>query len=309
MRQVKTRLSRNRMVIIRFMAVAAMPAAFVSAFQPNGSFLRPLCHQETASSLRSAADADIDTAVIAKPAATSRVAVSKPAIHYTVPGFKVGWQDDDGNWFDEDGPRDGPPRNYWRQSADEREYSEAMNAVDAVLTEYDVETKVSSLERKNSARRPSLSRKILGRWAPLLLSNERVVVNDEPADYDGPVEVPFLIDISRTNGRRFGPKNHYGVFDLMLQKGEELTISTAGAGVCDISTNILANEENESMDIGAVASEDDTAFRLKFGGITYIGDYVMIQRSPDDGAIDFYLRVDKSYLGATKEELEKYHLI
>jgi len=239
--------------------------------------------------------------------------VSKPAIHYTVPGFKVGWQDSDGNWFDEDGPRNGPPQNYWRQSADEREYDDAMEAVDAVVAEYDVKARVAALEKKNSARKPLLSRKILGRWAPLMLSGERVAFNDKPIDYEGMIEVPFFLDISRANGRRFGKRNHYGVFDLKLESGEELMIFTVGGRRGDggdldfgndISVMTTAQEENESIDLGKMGP-----MQLRFGAITFISDYVMIQRSPVDGAIDFFLRVDKSYLGASDDEMKRYHLI
>lgn len=147
----------------------------------------------------------------------NRISISKPEIHWTVPGFKVGWQDEDGNWFDEDGPRNGPPLNYWRQASDERAYNEVMDVVDAVMTGYDIDSKVAKLERKNSARKPSLSRKILGQWAPLLLSNQRIAYNDKPLDYEGRIEVPFTIEISRSNGRKFGPKvNAFHVFFLFV---------------------------------------------------------------------------------------------
>jgi len=106
--------------------------------------------------------------------AEGRVTVSKPGIHWTVPGFKTGWKDDNGNWFDKDGPRNGPPLNYWRQRADEREYDQAMGAIDAVLSECEIESEVSQLEKRSSVRKPSLSRKMLGRWAPLLLSSRRI---------------------------------------------------------------------------------------------------------------------------------------
>lgn len=238
---------------------------------------------------------------------SNSVSVSKPAIHWTVPGFKIGWKDDDGNWFDKDGPRNGPPLNYWRQRADEREYSQAMGAIDAVLSEREIESEVFQLEKRSSVRKPSLSRKMLGRWAPLLLSSRRICLpvvqanhNNEPS---GDVEVPFLIDISRSAGRKFGPGNHYGIFDLTVENGEKLSISTRGGDEYgNISTEITADEANEPVNLGTAGR-----VQLQFGGITYVSDYVMIQHRPD-GSIDFFLRADESYLGATAEEKEKYDL-
>lgn len=233
-----------------------------------------------------------------------RVSISKPVIHWTVPGFKVGWQDAEGNWFDKDGPRNGPPMNYWRQRADEREYNQAMGAADAVMSEYDIESEVRGLEKRSSVRKPSLSRKMLGRWAPLLLSSRRIAYNDKPSDDAGDLDVPFMIDISRSHGRRFGPGNHYGIFDLPLQNGEELSILTTDGGEHDkLSAKIIADEANEPVDLGMVGQA-----QLQFGGITYVSDYAMIQRRPD-GAIDFFLRADESYLGATAEDKERYDLV
>lgn len=229
------------------------------------------------------------------------ITISKPVIHWTVPGFKIGWQDDDGKWFDEDGPRNGPPLNYWRQSADQREYDAVMDAVDAVLQESDIESNIHSLERKNSARRPSLSRKMLGQWAPLLLSSRLVTSSSVKPVGDGMMEVPFLLDISRSHGRKFGKRNHYGLWDKTLQNGEDLTILIAGKDATDISAEIVSDEKNEPMDLGSLGQA-----QVQFGGITYVSDYAMIQRTPE-GATDFFLRVDDSYLGVTDEEAEKYN--
>merc|ERR1712127_484595 len=181
-----------------------------------------------------------------------------------------------------------------------------MDVVDAVLAEYDVRAAVEGLEGRCSARRPSLSRKVLGRWAPLLISGRRIAYNDKPSDDGGEIEVPFVVDISRSSGRKFGPKNHYGIFDLKLSNGEELAISaTAGGNGCEemISVEVEADEANAPASLGAVGETE-----LQFGGVTYISDYVLIQRRSDD-TIDFYLRADTAYLGASDEEKVKYHLV
>jgi len=160
--------------------------------------------------------------------------------------------------------------------------------------------------------------------------------NDRPSDDGGMIEVPFLVEIMRSEGRRFGPKNHYGIFDLKLEKAEELAVvtttttmnkntNTGGDDDGDddegssmmISANIKADEKNEPVDLGRVMGREgggadaDTTHhhtQLQFGGITYLSDYSMVQRR-QDGTIDFFLRVDRNYLGATKEDKARYHLV
>mmetsp|Transcript_25067 Transcript_25067/g.47948 ORF Transcript_25067/g.47948 Transcript_25067/m.47948 type:complete len:347 (+) Transcript_25067:368-1408(+) len=277
---------------------------------------------------------DDDTFLSSTTTNINRVSISKPPIHWTVPNFKVGYQDPiTGKWFDEDGPRNGPPQNYWRQSADEREYNDDMAAADAVLSSFDIESKVQLLEHRCSVRRPSLSRKMLGVWAPLMLGGSCMAYNDRPSDDGGMVEVPFLVEIRRRGGRRFGPKNHYGIFDLKLERGEELAVvvttttmntdtDTGGDDDDDegssmmISANIKADEKNEPVDLGKVIGREDGGAdadttdhpQLLVGGITYLSDYAMVQRR-QDGTIDFFLRVDRNYLGATKEDKARYHLV
>lgn len=221
-----------------------------------------------------------------------------PAMHWTVPGFKVGWQDDEGKWFDEDGPRNGPPLNYWRQAADEKEYAKNMRAVDAVLSDApDLEEVVVALEQRNSARKPTLSRKLLGSWAPLAHRGARV------AERGGDTEVrtPFRIDLYRTHGRRFAPKIVYGIFDRKLSVGEELTVATTTT----LSTIIAAEEANEPRVLGTVDFGGDVgASSLELGRVTFLSDYLLIQRNTE-GAIDLWLRADDAYQGVSEEDAER----
>mmetsp|Transcript_17668 Transcript_17668/g.25796 ORF Transcript_17668/g.25796 Transcript_17668/m.25796 type:complete len:301 (+) Transcript_17668:88-990(+) len=229
-----------------------------------------------------------------------RIAVQRPVIHWTVPGYKVGWQDEEGRWFDEDGLRNGPPQNYWRQASDEREYKCDMNAVSSVLSEYNVEETIDALEKKNGSRKPSLSRKILGTWAPLLHCGECMAYNDKPLNDEGDIEVPVTINIHRTNGRKFAPKNHFGLFDLKLEDGEELTVWTTTDTETALCATILADEKNEPNVLGMVDNVD-LDMPLTLGGITYISDYIMIQRD-EEGDIDLWMRCDDSYLGVVLDE-------
>ena len=115
------------------------------------------------------------------------------------------------------------------------------------------------------------------------------------------MEVPYTIDIFRTRGRRLGPKNHYGVFDLKLEQGEAIQIQTSrsstSASACSIHKfSTVADETNEPTFLGIV---NDTP--LYYGTITYITDYLLIQRDVED-TISIWLRMDESYLGVSQED-------
>jgi len=248
--------------------------------------------------------------------------IAKPAIHWTVPGFKVGYQDEEGSWYDCDGPRNGPPLNYWRQRSDEGAYKQDMDLVDAVLSmstnQDDKKTSdklyslIKNLESRSGINKIAFSRKILGTWAPMIQS-DRCVIRSEPSKIDNNfssrpskndeiMEVPFTIDIFRTKRRRLGPKNHYGVFDLKLEQGEELTIQLHASRSNTLLTgstykfSTVVDETNEPKFLGIVNDAP-----LYYGTITYITDYVLIQRDVD-GATTIWIRVDDSYLGVSQED-------
>lgn len=249
------------------------------------------------------------------------ISIKKPAIHWTVPGFKVGYQDEEGNWYDCDGPRNGPPLNYWRQRSDEGAYKQDMDLVDAVLhmstsqvdkkTSDKVYSLVKTLESRSGINKIAFSRKILGTWAPMIQSNRCVIkrkdskFNDNlssgSSKIDEIMEVPYTIDIFRTRGRRLGPKNHYGVFDLKLEQGEDLNIqiqtSRSSTSTCSIHKfSTVVDGTNESTFLGIV---NDTP--LYYGTIIYITDYLLIQRDVED-TITIWLRMDESYLGVSQED-------
>lgn len=220
--------------------------------------------------------------------------ISLPAIHWTVPGYKVGWRDNDGNWFDEDGPRNGPPLNYWRQAADEREYKIDIDAVNSVLSNSSpeiIEEIVKTLEHRCGMRRPWLSRRLLGSWVPLLRCGVCVAKKNIETEE---IEAPFTVDVFRTDGRKIAPKTPYGQFYSALEVGEDITVETSSL----LSETFSVRDNNEPVSLGML---DDMPFCL--GNISYITDYVLIQRNPE-GAIDFWLRCDDSYQGV-KEEVNK----
>mmetsp|Transcript_1925 Transcript_1925/g.2671 ORF Transcript_1925/g.2671 Transcript_1925/m.2671 type:complete len:291 (-) Transcript_1925:129-1001(-) len=228
--------------------------------------------------------------------AAQQLTIARPAIHWTVPGFKVGWQDDDGNWFDEDGPRKGPPLNYWRQRIDEREYNRDMDVVNAILSSSEnVMSLIRQCEESRSVRRPSLNRKLLGEWGPILHYGTCVASTDDDDDDHNMINVPFRIRVYRTDGPVLGKKTPYGVFDAQLKEGESVTVETSS-----LQHSFAASESNEPIICGMVQDRP-----LCFGGgITYITDYILIQRGPE-GDIDVWLRLDDGYLGKTNEENEQ----
>jgi len=246
--------------------------------------------------------------------ASTRIFVERPIIHWTVPIQKIGWQDEDtGIWYDEDGPRKGPPQNYWRQNLDQRAYQLDMDLVTQALRDESdggIDTKLDGaskeVEGKNSVRRPSRHRNLLGKWAPIYFAGAKVATsspNDsKPADDNDSVgwtiEVPLTIEIFRTAGRKLAPKNHYGIFDASLAEGEEITMKTSD-GAIDITVG--ANEANEPVAFGKVTvAGSDRALQL--GGVTYVSDYLLVQRNGEGRLSDIWLRCDDAYLGQNVEE-------
>ena len=225
-----------------------------------------------------------------------RISVSLPKIHYTVPNYKVGWQDEKGNWFDDDGPRNGPPQNYWRQTADERSYKIDMDALSSVRLELNVEETIRSLEKRNGVRRPSLHRKLLGSWAPITQDGKKILFDDVPSN-NKIIDVRFKINIFRATGRKFAPRTHYGLFDAKLNAGEEVTVETS---TCSLRTKYLASEKNDPIYLGLAIDSDKKEWPLSIGKITYISDYILIHRNRE-GASSFWLRCDNFYLGQNDE--------
>mmetsp|Transcript_17717 Transcript_17717/g.26234 ORF Transcript_17717/g.26234 Transcript_17717/m.26234 type:complete len:311 (+) Transcript_17717:180-1112(+) len=236
--------------------------------------------------------------------------VARPVIHWTVPGFKVGWQDEKtGNWFDEDGPRNGPPLNYWRQRIDEREYHRDMEVVNTILSssssaDDDIDQLIDQCEASLSVRRPSLNRKILGEWGPILRCGKRVASSaasgSDADDGSDSIHIPFRMSVYRSEGRQLAPKNAYGVFDAKLKEGELVTVDVVcGSGMMNQQQqtySFAADAKNEPIICDIVQEKP-----LFLGGITYLSDYIFIQRGPE-GDVDVWLRLDDAYLGKNKPD-------
>ena len=221
----------------------------------------------------------VDALVMPSP----NVVVALPTICYTVPGSKRGWRDKNGQWFDENGPRKGPPPNYWRQSLDERAFKEDMDLVDAILREMSMENIKGRVPWKSGKH--SVNRMVLGLWAPIT-RRDTVVANKPDQSAQSTIFVPYTVQILRTAGRKFGLQNHYGKFDAHLEKGENLTIAVEGDGI-RFSGEVQASPHNEIVHVGVSGGFIPP---LTFGGIQYLSSYLMIMRD-SNGAYDIWLRV------------------
>lgn len=235
------------------------------------------------------------------------VSIAMPKIQYTVPGMKRGWKED-GVWMDEDGPRNGPPQNFWRQQADERVYEDNMQllqdllqlnsfegsgvvsnttAATASTTRFEQNDLIRNdlmnglarpLEKSNSIRRPSLNRLILGDWAPIVRGGKVVATGNSDKDKEKAVDVPYRFHVQRTAGKKLAPKTHYGTFDMHLEAGEEITVQEllSNSNTVASSGSVEASPENENKVVKGYTNANDGD--LYVGGITYVSKYVMIMR-------------------------------
>lgn len=228
------------------------------------------------------------------------ITVPMPKIQYTVPGQKIGWREN-GVWMDEDGPRKGPPQNYWRQAADDRKHNGDLDLIrdllqldnfdanskgnstslshDADLVRNDILNKrVTTLEKMNSMRIPCLNRHILGDWAPIL-RGEKVVSTSTPYA-ENSVDIPYRFHIERTDGQKLAPETRYGTFDEHFEPGEKLTVEELSKLNAVSSTGIFPTTSDRTEMKLVEGYNNAVDGDLYVGGITYLTKYIMIMRRP-----------------------------
>ena len=114
---------------------------------------------------------------------SAAVVVDLPSCRYTAPPDRRGWRgsiergEDPDKWYDDEGVRNGPPRNYFAQSREERYHTAAFELVSTVCTADDVSSAlplVSQMETLMSIQQPLLNKQLFGTWAPVLLGGEVV---------------------------------------------------------------------------------------------------------------------------------------
>ena len=114
---------------------------------------------------------------------SAAVVVDLPSCRYTAPPDRRGWRgsiergEDPDKWYDDEGVRNGPPRNYFAQSREERYHTAAFELVSTVCTADGVSSGlplVSQMETLMSIQQPLLNKQLFGTWAPVLLGGEVV---------------------------------------------------------------------------------------------------------------------------------------
>ena len=274
-----------------FLLMALAAATKTNAWVPMGSHVpryKVLVHRVGLSNIDSCSHA-VDAPV--------------PEIKWTVPGMKRGWQDNDGNWWDEDGPRSGPPLNYWRQQADERAFQKDTTVIHQVLdckSLDKVEDIMLSLTLQVS--NPLLNSKILGVWAPLVRNGSRVGKKHPSAN--ALLEVPYAITTARPGLRKLGRTTAYGTFDAHFEPGEPVSVR-----VEDIALTYKASKGNDLQKLGRINGEKDVT---AIGNISYLSDYLVVMKNTDGSLRELWTRaepiksVPKDKVGKLREEYEAF---
>lgn len=215
-----------------------------------------------------------------------RIIAKIPKIQYTIPGMKLGWKEN-GVWMDEDGPREGPPQNYWRQNADERLHQSSVGFIEElvkgcslaekndILQNDAVNEMILQLERTNSMRIPCLNRMVLGDWAPILRGGKLIASSSGEEES---VDIPFRLHIQRSAGQKLAPKTNYGIFDEHLEAGEEVTVQELSSTDVVTSTGTFLATSDKRANQLVEGYQNPNHGDLYVGGVTYLTKYIMIMR-------------------------------
>lgn len=232
--------------------------------------------------------------------------ISLPKIRYTVPKMKLGWQDEAGIWWDEDGKRNGPPQNYWRQRADEQAYEKDMKLLqDALDSTLDLST------LKSLVRFPMTNNKLLGVWAPVVQNGNKIAEevftvdeNDSSSANLSAMNFPNTIAIARDGARKLGATTGYGTFDAHLTVGEQMVVSIE---------NDADGSSKDSLPARLVATKDKEEIQdlesLKIGKIRYLSEYILIMESDGGNSIQEVWMRAKAVESVSKDEAAKIRAI
>lgn len=230
------------------------------------------------------------------PATPASLAVlPRPAVRYTVPQSPRGWRgresfgEDPKLWYDAEGLRNGPPANYWRQALDERLHRNFMAGIDAILDGRDDVDDVTALEFRMSIATPLSNRKLLGRWALLVINGVRVATRSVSSELLYVASPELRI---RRAGERRTFKHRYGLFDEHMDDGEELVLELGGVGEAAafareddgrVATSLFLPSSPTLGDVGT----------LHLGGVTLLNDYMLVARSASGKLQDCWMRIDE----------------
>lgn len=237
------------------------------------------------------------------------IAIPRPRVKYTVPMSARGWKgrieegEDPAAWYDAEGRRKGPPANYWRQSMDERTHSKCLAAVDALVGgdggsagALD-EDALRALEVRMSIQNPMRNRKLLGRWAPIVVDGEVVAraacsLEGRGAPAGGYECSAPTLEVFRLSGPKT-IEHRYGVIDVHMEEGERIAIvanDNDKAAPARSSAVFEATQLNARRLLPWEASSD-AEDGVYVGGVTLLNDYLLVARDSESSLREVYLRI------------------
>lgn len=228
------------------------------------------------------------------------VLVPRPPVKYTIQQAKRGWRgrgpdfdEDPKSWYDDEGKRNGPPMNYWRQASDERTHRNVMDAVDAIVAgEGANDENLRVLESRMGIKNPMRNRKLLGRWA-VLVSNGAVVASragESTAQGKGELAVRSVLRVARAGEKRT-MEHRYGTFDEHMYEGEELAFTISSAQEAGQSTTSIAGATTVNDRVELPLQMPDGSGVVHVGGVSLLNDYVLVARDAEGAICEAYLRL------------------
>jgi hypothetical protein len=279
------RLSLLGLFLLAFRLETIEVSAWVPVLRNNLPRIAATPHRRhIVTTIYSTVEESTGTSTETSSATTERqhIIIPMPTIQYSVPGMKLGWKEN-GVWMDEDGPRNGPPQNFWRQMSDERVFNSNLDLIKDLLKMNSFEANdmtneiITRLEKTNSIRVPTLNRLVLGDWAPIVRGG-KLVATGSTTDVENTADVPYRFNIQRTAGHKLAPKTHYGTLDKHLEPGEEITVQKLSSSNAITSSGVLEMPSNKNENMLVNGYDNATDGDLYVGGITYITRYIMIMR-------------------------------
>ena len=106
------------------------------------------------------------------------------------------------------------------------------------------------------------------------------------------LRVPATLEIQRAGERRT-MENRYGTFDAHLDEGEELRLALEqpGGESAEASLRVSASVEGRSEVSLEGPASSAVLGTLGIGRITFLGDYLWVQRDADGALLDVWMSV------------------
>ena len=235
------------------------------------------------------------------------VFAKRPPVRYTVPtkyttlawkgrGLE-GYGEEPAKWYDDEGERQGPPANYWRQAMDERVHRNSLRALDAIVRDgMQTSEELKELESRMAIQKPLRNRKLLGTWA-VLMSNATLVAKhikgkeeEVWGETTGGFGVSTLLHVAR-EGERRTVEHRYGLFDEHLDEGESLKLTWTAFHQREPITAITQATASNARRTVAVedGNEEEGAEEMivagVLGGVTLLNDYMYVARDRETGQL------------------------